>query len=81
MITVEIYVPSVNTTLSLSLDENADISSVIRQLSEAVAEDETETGEAEKEFFLACRNYNRILNPEKTLAFYNIRSGDSLLLI
>lgn len=81
MITVDIYIPSVNSIRCLSLDENADIAIVIEQMRALILGEAAAPGMTDQDFFLASQHRGRILDADKTLSFYNIRSGDKLMLI
>lgn len=82
MILVDIYSPSVNQTYDFSLEEGAKISQVIDEISEMIAQKEQTGIEGDvREFLLVSRNLECILNPEKTLAYYEIRTGDKLVLV
>lgn len=83
MVGVDIYVPCADETFHFSLEENETIAFLIDGAGRVVEEMEG-TGGAGKDdigYLLISRSHGHILNPDKTLAYYGIRTGDALVLI
>lgn len=82
MILVDIYAPSVNETFDFSLEETAKVSVVIDEISEMIAQKVQAGIQGDvREFLLVSQNHRCILSPMKTLAYYEIQTGDKLILI
>lgn len=83
MVRINIYVPCVDDTFNFSLEEKEKISSLISGVSRLIENrrDEAGMGEGDQVYLLLSRIHGCILNPDKTLAYYDIRTGDELVLI
>ncbi|MBR0308417.1 MAG: EsaB/YukD family protein [Mogibacterium sp.] len=82
MILVDIYVPAVDQTFDFMLDENADLSAVLLEVTEMTAK---KTGSERPSdpgaFALYDTDREQPLSEEKTLFESGIRDGDRLILV
>jgi hypothetical protein len=82
MITVDVYVPSVDREYDFSLDQNVRINTIIEEICEMIAHKEhSEIVGNTQELVLCDRSEGRILEGTQTLASSRIRTGGSLLLV
>lgn len=82
MILVDIYAPSVNQNYDFNLDENARISLIIDEISSMICQKEQcEMKGNVRELLLVSQRLESVLSQENSLSFYNITSGEKLLLI
>lgn len=83
MVRINIYVPCVNETFHFSLEEKERISFIINGVSKMAEEkcDGVGTIDKKQEYLLVSQSHGRILNPDKTLAYYDVRTGDALILL
>lgn len=82
MITVDVYVPSVDKEYDFSLDQNVRISTIIEEISEMIAHKEHSelVGEIGDLILCDCGG-GRILDAAGTLGANHIQTGSRLLLI
>lgn len=82
MILVDIYVPGVNQTYDFSLDENAQISLLLDEISGMICQKEQCVLDGSvRELLLVSREQGKILSPELSLSQYHIVQGDKLMLV
>ena len=81
MILVDVYVPSVDATYDLELDENVEISDVIDKISDMLCAYLNMERKDEKKFMLCSLSKKKILNGHSTLSANDIRNGDKFLLV
>lgn len=82
MITVDVYVPSVDKEYNFSLDRDVKIGTIIEEISEMVAHKEQSGIVGEISRLVLCdMNKGRILDVTETLGMNNIQTGGRLLLI
>ena len=82
MILVDVYAPSVNQTYDFMLEEGAKVSVVIDEITEMIAQKEQADLKGNvRELLLVSQNDRCILSPDHTLAYYEIQTGDKLILV
>lgn len=82
MVLVDIYVPGVNRTYDFNLDENAEVSLLIEEISGLICQKEQCRLKGNvKELLLVSKRLKCVLSPEASLAYYEVVSGDRLLLV
>lgn len=82
VILTDIYVPSVNRTYDFRLDENAQIGSVINEISELIEQKEHCFVVGNRDDLILCMKGSRqILPADMTLEECGIRTGSSMILV
>ena len=80
MIMVDVTVPSVGRRYDFNLEEQAQISVLIAEISEIICQKENCVLEGENEGLVLCSE-GQILSPEATLSQYGIANGSRLILV
>jgi hypothetical protein len=82
MITVDVYVPSVDETFDMQLDENVEIKRIIGEIVELVAgKTKSDQVPDPEQFSLYVAEHQIELYREATLSGSGIRDGNQLLLV
>lgn len=82
MITVDIYVPSVNRVYDFQLDENTQIGNVIDEVSELIEQKEHCTIAGNRAELVLCLKKDSMLLPVgMTLGECGVRTGNSMILV
>lgn len=82
MITVDIYVPSVNHVYDFQLDEDTQVGNIIDEISELIEQKEHCTLAGNRaELALCLRKNSLILPADMTLDECGVRTGNSMILV
>lgn len=82
MITVDIYVPSVNRVYDFQLDENVQIGNIIDEISGLIEQKEHCVLAGNREELVLCLRKGSLMLPtDMTLAECGVRTGNSMILV
>lgn len=82
MIMVDVTVPSIGRRYDFNLEEQAQISVLIAEISEIICQKENcVLGGENEELVLCSAEQSMILSPEATLSQYGIANGSHLILV
>lgn len=82
MINVDVYVPSMDEVLDFDLDENANISQILNEMTEILLKCAREEPGRHLDGFLLCiPKEERVLPAHLTLKLCGVKNGDRLMLV
>ncbi len=82
MITVDVYVPSLDNTFDFVLDENCPVSRIIEEMTEIISRQTGSSAAGNRDtFFLYKMQGELLLNGDDTLFSSGVRDGHRLLLV
>ncbi len=81
MILVDIYFPAIDTVYDVKVDEHSEISLVIKEIGEMICKKYKSEFSSANEYMLCSKDIDKILESDKSLAFYHIKNGGSLVLV
>lgn len=82
MINVDVYVPAMDRTYNLNLDESAEISFLIEEISELICKKEHSGLDGSSDLFvMGSIDHKNNFNPKSSLQEYSIKNGETLILV